>query len=129
MENFNALGLWRTREQDQPVDATGQLMSGESFTDIRDLKHILATSHRTEFYRTLTEKLLTYAVGRGLEYYDAPTVDQIVARLEREDGHFSALLMGVIESAPFQKRRIDVSPLNPGAKTSAMAPQQGTSHD
>jgi hypothetical protein len=54
----------------------------------------------------LTEKLLTYALGRGLEYYDVETVDQIVDRLDRADGHFSALLAGVIESAPFQRERV-----------------------
>ena len=129
LENFNALGLWRTQEQGQPVDATGQLMSGESFQDIRDLKRILAAGHRTEFYRTLTEKLLTYALGRGLEYYDVPTVDQIVERLEREDGRFSALLLGVIESAPFQKRRLNASPANTGARTATLSPQPSTSHE
>ena len=66
---------------------------------------ILKKDHRTDFYRCLTEKLLTYALGRGLEYYDVQTVDQIVERLGQEDGRFSALLMGIIESAPFQKRR------------------------
>ena len=56
--------------------------------------------------RCLTEKLLTYAMGRGLDYYDVESVDQIVDRLERNDGRFSDLLMGIIESAPFQKRRV-----------------------
>src|SRR5438105_65812 len=88
-----------------PVDATGRLLTGESFANIQTLKHILATEHRLDFYRTLTEKLLTYALGRGVEFYDVQTVDQIVDRLEKADGRFSALLMGVVESAPFQKRR------------------------
>jgi hypothetical protein len=72
---------------------------------MRELKHILATAHREDFYRTLTEKMLTYALGRGLDYYDVETVDQIVASLQQNDGHFSALLDGIIESAPFQKSR------------------------
>lgn len=105
LENFNAMGIWRDRELKQPIDATGKLNTGESFKDIRELKHILATKHRLDFYRTLTSKLLTYALGRGLEYYDVETVDRIVDRLDREHGHFSALLHGIIESAPFQKRR------------------------
>jgi hypothetical protein len=129
LENFNALGLWRTNELGQPVDASGQLMSGESFRDIRELKQILATNHRTEFYRTLTEKLLTYALGRGLEYYDVPTVDKIVDSLERDNGRFSALLLGVIESAPFQERRQNFTPANPVAKTAALAPQPSPTHD
>jgi hypothetical protein len=129
LENFNALGLWRTNELGQPVDASGQLMSGESFRDARELKRVLATGHREEFYRTLTEKLLTYALGRGLEYYDTPTVDKIVERLDREDGRFSALLFGVIESAPFQERRTNVNPINPGAQRVASAPPLETPHE
>ena len=105
LENFNALGMWRDRERGQPIEAAGKLITGESFNSIRDLKRILAHDHRLDFYRCLTEKLLTYALGRGLEYYDVETVDQIVERLEAEQGRFSALLAGVIESAPFQKRR------------------------
>jgi Protein of unknown function (DUF1592)/Protein of unknown function (DUF1588)/Protein of unknown function (DUF1585)/Protein of unknown function (DUF1587)/Protein of unknown function (DUF1595)/Planctomycete cytochrome C len=120
LENFNALGLWRTNESGSVVDASGQLMSGESFQNVSDLKHILADNHRVEFYRTLTEKLLTYALGRGLEYYDMPTVDKIVQRLQSEDGHFSALLLGIIESAPFQQRRLNP---NPGATSAMLTPQ------
>jgi hypothetical protein len=129
LENFNALGLWRTNEQSQPVDASGQLMTGESFQDVRTLKQVLAANHRTEFYRTLTEKLLTYALGRGLEYYDVPTVDKIVENLERENGQFSALLLGVIESAPFEQRRPDSHPANLVAKTAALTPQPATPHE
>ena len=106
LENFNALGLWREKERGQPIDASGQLLTGEPFHDIRDLKRILVEKHKLDFYRCLTEKLLTYALGRGLEYYDVETVDQIVDRLDRADGHFSALLAGVIESAPFQRERV-----------------------
>jgi hypothetical protein len=109
LENFNALGMWREKERGQPIDAAGKLITGESFQGIRDVKRVLATEHRTDFYRCLTEKLLTYALGRGLDYYDVHTVDQIVERLEREQGRFSAALMGVIESAPFQKRRNHVA--------------------
>lgn len=104
-ENFNAMGMWRNKERDQAIDTAGKLITGESFENVRELKHILATQHRLDFYRTLTSKMLTYALGRGLEYYDVETVDQIVDRLEKNDGHFSALLNGIIESTPFQKRR------------------------
>jgi hypothetical protein len=105
LENFNALGMWRDKERGQSVDAAGKLITGEEFSDIRDVKHLLATKYHHAFYQCLTEKLLTFALGRGLEYYDVQTVDQIVDRLEKEDGHFSALLYGIVESAPFQKRR------------------------
>jgi hypothetical protein len=113
LENFNALGMWREKERGQPIDAAGKLMTGESFQDIREVRRVLATKHRQDFYRCLTEKLLTYALGRGLEYYDVETVDQIVARLESENGRFSALLMGVVESAPFQMRRNLKAPATP----------------
>jgi hypothetical protein len=105
LENFNAMGMWRDKDQGQPVDASGMLMTGEKFGGIRELKQIIKDKHRLDFYRCLTEKLLTYALGRGLEYYDEHTVDQIVARLDRDQGKFSTLLMGVVESAPFQKQR------------------------
>lgn len=105
LENFNALGMWREKERGQPIEASGKLITGEEFHDVREVKHILATKHYRDFYQCLTEKLLTYALGRGPEYYDVHTVDQIVERLEKENGRFSALLMGIIDSAPFQKRR------------------------
>lgn len=105
LENFNAMGMWRDTEQGRPIDASGTLMTGEKFDGIRGLKAIIKEQRRLDFYRCLTEKLLTYGVGRGLEYYDEHTVDQIVERLDREQGKFSAVLIGVIESAPFQKER------------------------
>jgi hypothetical protein len=110
-ENFNALGMWRDQERSQTIEAGGSLISGETFQNVRQLKHILATNHRVEFYRCLTEKMLTYATGRGLEYYDTETVDRIVQRLEAENGRFSALLDGIIESAPFQKERPVANPM------------------
>lgn len=105
LENFNALGMWRDQERNQPIETPGQLITGEAFRDIRELKQVLARDRRQDFYHCLTEKLLTYALGRGLDYRDVTSVDQIVAGLNAADGRFSALLMGIIESAPFQKRR------------------------
>ncbi len=105
LENFNALGMWRDKDAAAPIAAAGKLISGESFGSVRELKKVIATERRQDFYRCLTEKLMTYALGRGLDYYDTQTVDTIVDRLGREDGRFSALLLGIIESAPFQRRR------------------------
>jgi hypothetical protein len=105
MDNGNPLGMWREQEDKQKIDASGKLITGEEFHDIRDLKKTLRERHRMDFYRCVTEKLLTYALGRGLESTDVETVDRIVDRLDRDGGKFSALLMGVIESAPFQERR------------------------
>jgi hypothetical protein len=109
-ENFNAMGMWREKERNQTIDAAGTLITGETFQSVRELKHILAHEHRADFDHCLTEKFLTYALGRGLDYYDIETVDQIVQRLDREGGRFSALLSGVIESTPFQMMRTQATP-------------------
>ena len=105
LENFNAMGMWREMERGQKIDAAGSLVTGENFNDIREVKQVLATKYRQQFYQCLTEKLLTYSLGRGLDYYDVEAVDRIAAKLNETDGKFSSLLMGVIESSPFQKRR------------------------
>jgi hypothetical protein len=105
LENFNAMGMWRDVDAKQPIDPAGQLITGETFADIRELKRILTHERRLDYYRCLTEKMLTYALGRGLEYYDVQAVDEIVARLEKDQGRFSILLTGIIESVPFQKQR------------------------
>ena len=122
LENFNALGMWRETERGQPIDAAGKLITGETFKDIRDVKKVLVANHQSAFYECLTEKLLTYALGRGLQYYDTETLDQIVHRLEGSNGKFSALLTGIIESAPFQKRRNPSAPAD--APAPAVAPKQ-----
>jgi hypothetical protein len=115
LENFNALGMWREKERDQPIDATGTLITGEPFRDIRDVKRILVTERRRDFYRCLSEKMLTYALGRGLDYNDVHTVDTLVERIEKQNGSASALLLGIVESTPFQKRQRLTSekPLDP----------------
>jgi hypothetical protein len=105
LENFNAMGMWRDVDAKQPIEPAGQLATGEKFADIRELKHVLTHERRIDYYRCLTEKMLTYALGRGLEYYDTHTVDQIVDRLEQNQGRFSILLTGIIDSVPFQKQR------------------------
>ena len=105
LENFNAMGMWRTTDSNQPVQTAGKLITGESFGDIRELKHVLATSHRRDFYYCLSEKLLTYALGRGVDYYDVTTLDQLVAQLEASGGRPSVLINGIVNSAAFQQRR------------------------
>jgi hypothetical protein len=105
LENFNALGMWREKERGQAIDTAGELITGEEFKNVRDLKRIISDNRRSDYYRCLTEKMLTYALGRGLEYYDVEAVDRIVERLNKEDGRMSALIGGIVESSPFQKRR------------------------
>jgi hypothetical protein len=104
-ENFNALGRWRDKERGQPIDAAGKLVTGESFTGIKEVKRILVAEHRRDFYRCLSEKLLTYALGRGLEYHDTLAVDQLVDRLDSENGRAMLLIKGIVESTPFQRSR------------------------
>lgn len=111
LENFNALGAWRDTEAGQPIEPAGNLVTGEKFADIRELKQVIVRDRKADVYHCLTEKLLTYALGRGLEYYDTHTLDDIAAKLEKADGRMSALLFGVIESVPFQYQRNQVAPV------------------
>lgn len=105
LENFNAMGHYREVDSNQPVETAGKLITGEKFANVRELKHILATGHRYDFLHNMAETLLTYALGRGLDYTDVGTVDQLVSRLQAAGDRPSALIHGIIESAPFQQRR------------------------
>ncbi len=106
-ENFNAMGKWRDAERGLSLEPAGQLVSGEKFNGAAELKRILVTNHREAFHRCLTEKLLTYALGRGLDHRDETTVDALLARLDHNNGRASALLEGIIESDAFQRRRVE----------------------
>ena len=116
LENFNAMGAWRDADLGQPISAAGKLITGETFRDVRELKHLLVTSRRSDFYYALSEKLLTYALGRGLDYYDVPAVDRLVAGLESSGGRLGGLLQDIVNSVPFQQRR------QPAALASAVPP-------
>jgi len=105
MENFNAVGAWRDEERGQPIKGVGgKLITGENFADVRELKHVLVTDRRTDYYRCLTDKMLTYALGRGPQPCDILTIDAIVEDLEQSGGKFSKLITGIIDSTPFQRR-------------------------
>ncbi|MBI3049708.1 MAG: DUF1592 domain-containing protein [Acidobacteria bacterium] len=105
MENFDAIGRWRTRtEAGTPVDATGGLPGGTTFDGVAGLRKAIL-SRPELFATTVTEKLLTYALGRGLEYYDAPAVRAITRDARSQDYRFSSLVLGVVKSAPFQMRK------------------------
>ncbi len=103
LENFNAMGQFRSEELGQPIDSKGVLITGEAFSTISELKEILATSRKTDFYRCVTEKMTTYALGRSVEYSDIPAVDGIVEDLESNGGQASSLLSGIIHSDAFQR--------------------------
>jgi hypothetical protein len=108
LENYNAIGAWRTMDGKFPVDAAGTLPNGAVFRSPAELKKILR-EERAAFGRCLTEKLLTYALGRGLEQYDKPTVNSISRSLAAGDYRFSRLLRGIVNSLPFQMRRGEAS--------------------
>ncbi|MBI4905510.1 MAG: DUF1592 domain-containing protein [Acidobacteria bacterium] len=104
LENFNAIGAWRTKDGNFPVDASGTLPDGRTFRTPAELKKLLLAD-RDAFVRGLTEKLLMYATGRGLERFDRPAVNQIVSRVQGKDYRFSELVLGVVNSLPFQNKR------------------------
>ncbi len=104
LENYDAVGAWRDQEGTHAIDASGKLPSGESFRGPAELKTILR-SHKREFTRCLTEKLLIYALGRGLEDYDVCTVDKIAAAVAAGDYRFNRLVLEIVQSDPFLKRR------------------------
>jgi hypothetical protein len=106
LENFDAIGAWRAQDGKQPIDASGTLPDGRSFTGAKELKAILQDD-RNAFAECLTEKLLTYALGRGLERYDKPTVKKISSRLANSNYRFSSLVLEIVNSMPFQMRRED----------------------
>ncbi len=104
LENFDAIGRYREQERGKPLDTTGVLPTGEKFSGPLELIQILRGRER-QFARALSEKMLTYAIGRGLEYYDSCAVDRIVDALAEDDYKFSTLVIEIVRSEPFQMRR------------------------
>lgn len=104
-ENFTAIGTWRDTENSQPIEPGGQLISGEIFDSVTALKQVLAGPRKTDFYRCLSERLLAYAIGRSLDFGDEFALEQITAKLSRDNGQAVTLIEGVIESAPFLRMR------------------------
>lgn len=104
LENYDAIGNWRTKDGNFPIDSAGVLPDGRSFQGPAALKGILK-SDRNAFAECMTEKMLTYALGRGLERYDKPVVKSIAKNVATADYRFSQLLIEIVNSLPFQKRR------------------------
>ena len=103
LEKFDAIGRRRTVEGETPIDASGSLPDGSQFADVHGLEEALL-KHPEIFVGTLAEKLLTYALGRGVEYYDAPAIREIVRQARPEDFRMSSLILGIVKSTPFQMR-------------------------
>jgi len=102
LENFDPLGRERPNKE---IDVSGELVTGESFENLTELKEILVTNHKDLIYHCVAEKMLTYALGRSLAYSDVPTVDTIVARVKKSGGSGSEMLRAVIDSVAFQRMR------------------------
>ena len=104
LENYDAVGRWRTAEEGKPIDAAGSLPDGRKFDGAAGLQKALLDRPEL-FAQTLAEKLLTYALGRGIEYYDAPAVRKITRDAKAKGYTFSSFIVGITGSAPFQMRR------------------------
>ena len=105
LENYDAVGKWRTTgETRQPIDASGNLPDGTAFEGPTGLRTLLL-ERRELFVGTLTEKLLAYALGRGPEHYDRPTVRAIARAAAEDDYRWSSIIVGIVQSTPFRMRR------------------------
>jgi hypothetical protein len=105
LENYDAIGKWRVKDSGAVIDASGKLPDGTQFTGPAGLKQALLDGHRDEYVQTVTEKLLMYALGRGLEYYDKPSARAIVREAARDNYRMSSLITAIATSTPFQMRR------------------------
>jgi len=105
LENYDGVGKWRDKDAGSPIDVSGKLPGGVQFEGAPGLKKILVSNYRDQFEDTVTEKLLTYALGRGLEYYDRPAVRSIMRQAARDNFRISALIGAIVKSTPFQMRR------------------------
>ena len=104
LENYNAIGAFRKKDGELEIDTTATLPDGTSFQGIEDLKQVLK-DRKERFAHCIAEKMLTYALGRGLAYYDLPTLDRIVAQLEAQNYRTTVLITEIVKSDPFRLRR------------------------
>ncbi len=112
LENYDAIGRWRTTDGELPLDTSGTLPGDLSFETPSELRRILVATEAASFSRTLTKKLLTYALGRGVDRRDNPAVDEIQSKLEDADYRFSALIDGIVNSLPFRMRARDMASIS-----------------
>jgi len=122
LENFDAVGKLRTREAGNALDVSGQLTDGTKIEGVVELRQALER-YAPQFMRTITEKLMTYALGRGVEYRDMPVVRAIVREAARNDYRFSSLVLGIVTSAPFQMNRVG-QPVGQALSPAKPAPPQ-----
>ena len=109
LENYDAIGKWRTTDGELPLDASGTLPGELAFESPSALRRILVETEADSFSRNLTKKLLTYALGRGVDRYDNPAINEILSKLKDADYRFSALIDGIVNSLPFRMRAPDMA--------------------
>jgi len=102
-----AIGQRLEKESAEILDTSGVLVTGEKFEGVSELKKIIAGPRKKDFHRRLTEKLFTYALGRGVEYNDSPVVYKIIKEAENKGGGLKEFIYALIESVPFQRRRVE----------------------
>jgi hypothetical protein len=107
-ENFDAVGRWRNKEPGGAVDAAGQLADGTKISGAAELRAVLL-KRPEQFVETMTEKLMIYALGRGVEYYDMPVIRGIARNAAKQNNKFSAIVTGIVKSTPFQKKKVPVA--------------------
>jgi len=118
MENFDGVGAWRTRDGGTPIDPSSQLADGTKVDGVVSLRQALVAKPE-HFVGTFTEKLMTYALGRGLAASDMPAVRKIVKDASAHDNRFSSIVLGVVESVPFTMRTKPGSESGPPATVAA----------
>ena len=101
------MGRWRTEEKKQPIDASGTLVRGQAFNNLAELRAILVRDMAGQFTKNLTENLLTYALGRGLEYSDKPSVQAVLKQSEATGHKFQDLILAICQSVPMQRMRVE----------------------
>lgn len=105
LENFDGVGKWRTEEKGKPLDTKGTLLTGESFDGVAELKEVLVKNKKDLFAKCLIKKLMTYALGRGLQYYDEVEIENILKATIKHNYQFSEMIIAIANSTPFQKQR------------------------
>jgi len=113
LENFDAVGQWRTTDDGSPIDASGQLVDGTRLNGAAGLRSALL-KYSPQFVRVVTEKLMIYALGRGTEYYVMPVIRSIVRAAEADHYHFSSLVLGIVNSDSFQMNMASELPSSRG---------------
>jgi hypothetical protein len=124
LENFDAIGYWRLQDEGTPVDSTTQLFDNTKIASAVQLGRWLSDNYDDQFVTVATEKLLTYALGRGVEYRDMPLVRQIARDVIANKGQFSSMVVGVVKSRPFQMNTV-VEPVTSTASAQATTTTKG----